>query len=777
MIKKQSMVMLAPSKLLGARTERGKMLLSLPFKITGKSKEPGVIVHTDGRVAQVVKIDPPGALSWSVERLKLLMDVLVQQVSDSGLDVQLVITSKDFPMESLVERTKPSTSIEYLSWFNDYLDKWLLRISELNDCETKEFYLVLSTPAQKRKKTTKITYASQQRRQLSLKCSEFCNSLGGGLVGNLESLDCEQIRCLVNNQLCSAPGEHRKRPPPPLAATKSTLSDYMIFEGKGEIYFGEKVVRNFYVSQLPSATLPMWLGDVLQMSELCTTMSIHVTRIDQTSVRRRLKSAGKDMNAPLALLASAVVAGTERAVELSIYASIPEIEGRTNGKDLAYALNNHGAVLKGANRNQLPVWLSCLPVGSNYAKAAHTVTVRSAVSCFSLSNPVRESFEGTLIGFGQPLHPVMLNLFENNEAKRLFILGGNSAESECLFNSLALRFSFFHNVLIVGSVARYRYLLETIGAALANSAVLGMPVCSAFWNPCETLAPSEVCELICRISVMSKMSDVSPEQRTQLQIAVEAMSANGAEYNLNSISRVLEAQESLAGLGNSLRCFLGSAPGYCFSSASSFDFAKRIMLLDFSRLHDSAIARYTALRSLIGAAKTKIRGKGRSVIMIEEASKWFDSAEDRALLGELVNTAASNGIALVLSSLDPYRCLSSGLNDQLINSSDFTAVLRPPNAHLRMSASKLGLNRSETQYLSLPDMHRGSTKMLLRRGRNDSIGISFKPSPMEIWLSGLTREEKVKRNEMMKYLRAKYPDLNHTDTCRQALWFLGQSLC
>lgn len=813
-LNEQNMVVLLPSKSPGARVVRGERTLSLPFRITGRAGQPGVIVHTNGSVAQVIKIDTFGVLSHGVERLKLLMDVLVQQVSDSGLDVQLVIASKDYAMETIVEKRSTANleeKYEYLSWFEDYLHKWMLRLSEVYNYMAKEFYIVLSTPVQNGAKTS--IASSRTRRQLSVKLQGFCDALSN-VVRKLAVLDSEQIRCLVHDQLTVAPGALRKSLLPPLAATRSTLSDYVVTEQINDVRIREAVVSNFLVSQLPAKTTPGWLREVLQAAQECTTVSIHIARIDQTGVRRKMQSALKHLKGPASSVASAVIAGTERAVELSIYASVSGgrdlHQDSLNHKKLIRAMHEHGAVLRSASKHQVPVWLSCLAVGRNFMKAAHTVTVRNAVSCFSLNYEDWGQTNGIPFGFGRhDCHPTMLNLFENGRTANLLVLGSGDVETDHLFSSLALRLSFSHNVFMVGSLARYSYLCETFGPEIANFAAPGIPVGTTFVNPCETLDASELTELICQICVMSDGITVPEYRREQLRRLIEDMApkqpplsqslpplpevagdnhthitdnghnevlANSPGYTLLDICSALESQESLRFLKAPLHRFLNSVPGHCFSSASWFDVSKRLVQLDTSLLDASAITRHAALRFLIGAVKTKVKGAGQSVVMIDEVSPWVCTAEDRALLKELIDTAAANGVALVLSSREPYVWLSNALNDYVIKDCAFTAVLRQPVAHIPVIASRLRLCRKEVQYLCGLGTHGNTIEMLLRSDeRNNSIGLSFVRNPMEKWLAGLTREEITRRNEMMKDVKSRNPKINHTDTCRQAIYYLGLS--
>lgn len=63
----------------------------------------------------------------------------------------------------------------------------------------------------------------------------------------------------------------------------------------------------------------------------------------------------------------------------------------------------------------------------------------------------------------------------------------------------------------------------------------------------------------------------------------------------------------------------------------------------------------------------------------------------------------------------------------------------------------------------------------LMRDPSGLAKLCFKVSPMEYWLAGLSDVRQQQRASFMAEVRSNDPGLNHTDTCRNALYYLGMN--
>src|SRR6185369_1231264 len=176
------------------------------------------------------------------------------------------------------------------------------------------------------------------------------------------------------------------------------------------------------------------------------------------------------------------------------------------------------------------------------------------------------------------------------------------------------------------------------------------------------------------------------------------------------------------------------------------------------------------------AAEAKKRSQ-RFAAIIDEAATLMRFKAGARLLDDLSRRARHYGMMLVTITQqlkDFFR--QAELADSVVKNAHMKILLRQDPSDLKLLKETLRLTDAEGQAIENfahdQEKRRDSQCLLIVGGIHGTIRLV--PSPMDYWICTSEPIKDIpKRREMIKEVKAKNPKLNHTDACRQAVYYLG----
>ncbi len=600
------------------------------------------------------------------------------------------------------------------------------------------------------------------------------------------------------------------------------------------LWLDGKYVGTQYMQQVPHETWMGWLVELLTLSvEYTVTLYIHCC--DQDSVRKKLKNqytlgivASTQLSTPdLEGLESTRTAqsaiqeflrSSNKAFDMSFYIKThADTVERLNGHmdEIRRVFKNKGAIMDRAQMLQLDAWQSCLPVGVDKLAICHRVMSPIVGSFWPFFTASCGTPEGVPFGFAiASREPVLLNPFyrgAGKDANNMFVVGTTGAGKSFAVSMMILRLLPLgvRFVLIdktVDKFGAYRFITELLGPEFCAYIDLG-PSSGFVLNPFD-IGPDDGKPgepSADKISTLLSLLDLmlTPEGREELNVEEKSLldglirvaymdsAFRGTVPTMSDLARVTAQaaadeidpmqRDRLHGFARGLSLFTrAGAFGGLVDGLTNIDGEKHFIVFDTRELNDPRLERMASyiLAEFIRrkAAEAKKRNL-RFAAIIDEAATLMRFKAGARLLDDLSRRARHYGMMLVTITQqlkDFFR--QADLADSVVKNAHMKILLRQDPSDLKVLKETLRLTDAETQAIENfahdQEKRKDSQCLLIVGGIHGTIRLV--PSPMDYWICTSEPINDIpKRRGMIEDVKAKNPTINHTDACRQAVYYLG----
>jgi type IV secretory pathway VirB4 component len=599
------------------------------------------------------------------------------------------------------------------------------------------------------------------------------------------------------------------------------------------IWLDGKYIGTQYMSETPHETWMGWLVDLLTLS-VEYTLSMYIHCVDQDAVRKKLQREyrlGMVASTQLATpdleglestrsAASAIqefLRSSNKAFDVSCYikthAETPE-KLNSHMDEIRRVFKNRGAVMDRAQMLQMDAWQSTLPVGVDRLAVVHRVMSPVVGTFWPFFTASCGTPGGVPFGFAiASREPVLLDPFfrgAGKDANNMFVVGTTGAGKSFAVSMMILRLLPLGTrfVLIdktVDKFGAYRFITELLGPEHCAYIDLG-PSSGFILNPFDLgpedrpgePSPDKISTLLSLIDIM-----LAPEGREELNveekslldglIRVAYMEAgfNNRVPTMSDLARVAAQaaadevdptqRERLQGFARGLSLFTRSgAFGGLVDGYTNIDSEKLFIVFDTREVNDPRLERMAVfiLAEFIRrkAAEAKVRNM-RFAAIIDEAATLMRFKAGARLLDDLSRRARHYGMMLVSITQqlkDFFR--QAELADSVVKNSHMKILLRQDPSDLKLLKDTLRLTDAEVvaieNFTKDEEKRKDSQCLLIVGGIHGTIRLV--PSPMDYWVCTSEPITDIPaRRRMIEEVKAKNPTLNHTDACRQAVYYLG----
>jgi hypothetical protein len=645
----------------------------------------------------------------------------------------------------------------------------------------------------------------------------------------------KEVRDLIYIELNPSLSQLDPHAPTTIAGTSeaSTLAVSALKVTDDHLWLDGKFIGTQYLSAPPHETWMGWLVDLLTLSvEYTFSTFIHVC--DQDKVRKRLQFnyrtgvvtstqlATPDLDSIESTRSAATVIqeflrSSNKAFDISMYIST-NAESKEkliqHMDEIRRVFKNRGATMDRGQMLQLDAWQSTLPVGVDKLAIVHQVMSPVVGTFWPFFTAGCGTPDGVPFGFAiASREPVLLNPFfrgAGKDANNMFVVGTTGAGKSFAISMLILRLLPLGTrfVLIdktVDKFGAYRFLTELLGPDLCAYIDLG-PGSGLILNPFD-LGPEDQAGTPSadKVSTLLSLFDImlAPEGRDELNVEEKSLldglihvaymeaglqnkvpimsdlarvtaQAAASETDPTQRDRLSQFARGMS-LFTKQGAFGGLVDGY-----TNFDTDKLFTVFDTRDVNDPRLERMAVfiLTEFIRrkAAECKLRG-ARFAAVIDEAAMLMRFKAGARLLDDLSRRARHYGMMLVCITQqlkDFFR--QSEQADSVIKNSHMKLILRQDPSDLKVLKETLRLSDAEVTAIegfSRDEEKRKDSQMLLIVGAVHGT-IRLVPSPMDYWVCTSEPIHDIpRRTEMMKQIKSKNPSFNHTDMCRQAVFFLG----
>lgn len=619
----------------------------------------------------------------------------------------------------------------------------------------------------------------------------------------------------------------------PGQSESSVLARSALRVGEENVWLDGKYMGTQYMAETPHETWMGWLVDLLTLSvEYTMTMYIHMC--DQDSVRKKLTTRyrlgmvastqlatpdleGLESTRSAAAAIQEFLRSSNKAFDISVYI---KTHGETPEKlaqhmdEIRRVFKNRGAILDRAQMLQFDAWQSTLPMGVDKLAIVHRVMSPVVGTFWPFFTASCGTPDGVPFGFAiASREPVLLNPFfrgAGKDANNMFVVGTTGAGKSFAVSMMILRLLPLGTrfVLIdktVDKFGAYRFLTELLGPEYCAYVDLG-PNSGFILNPFD-LGPEDnpgepsadkVSNLLSLLDIM-----LAPEGREELNVEEKSLldglirvaymdaTLRGTVPTMSDLARVTtqaaadeidplqrdRLQQFSRGLSLFTRAgaFGGLVDGY-----TNVDTEKLFIVFDTREVNDPRLERMAVfiLAEFIRrkAAESKARGI-RFAAIIDEAATLMRFKAGARLLDDLSRRARHYGMMLVTITQqlkDFFR--QAELADSVVKNAHMKILLRQDPSDLRLLKETLRLTDAEVQHIENftkdEEKRRDSQCLLIVGGVHGTIRLV--PSPMDYWICTSEPIKDIpRRAEMIREVKAKNPQLSHTDACRQAVYYLG----
>lgn len=600
------------------------------------------------------------------------------------------------------------------------------------------------------------------------------------------------------------------------------------------LWLDGKYIGTQYMSEPPHETWMGWLVDLLTLS-VEYTVSLFVHCCDQDAVRKKLQQEYRFGMVASTQLATPDLEGLEstrsaasaiqeflrssnKAFDLSLYikthADTPE-KLNQHMDEIRRVFKNRGAVMDRAQMLQLDAWQSTLPVGVDKLAVVHRVMSPVVGTFWPFFTASCGTPKGVPFGFAiASREPVLLDPFfrgAGKDANNMFVVGTTGAGKSFAVSMMILRLLPLGTrfVLVdktVDKFGAYRFITELLGPDFCAYIDLG-PSSGFILNPFDLgpedgklgePSPDKISTLLSLLDVM-----LAPEGREELNveekslldglIRVAYMEAGfrNSVPTMSDLARVTAQaagdetdalqRERLQTFARGLALFTRTgAFGGLVDGYTNIDTEKLFIVFDTREVNDPRLERMAVfiLAEFIRrkAAESKARGL-RFAAIIDEASTLMRFKAGARLLDDLSRRARHYGMMLVSITQqlkDFFR--QSELADSVVKNAHMKILLRQDPSDLKLLKETLRLTDAEVgaieNFTKDEEQRRDSQCLLIVGGVHGTIRLV--PSPMDLWICTSEPINHIPtRRRMIEEVKAKSPQLSHTDACRQAVFYLG----
>lgn len=627
--------------------------------------------------------------------------------------------------------------------------------------------------------------------------------------------------------------DHEAPPSRPDISEASTLARSALKVTEQYLWLDGRYVGTQYMSEPPHETWMGWLVDLLTLS-VEYTLSIFIHTCDQDKVRKKLQMRyrmgvvtstqmatpdleGLESTRSAASAIQEFLRSSNKAFDVSMYVSThadtPEHLVQ-NMDEIRRVFKNRGCIMDRAQMLQLDAWQSSLAVGVDRLAVVKQVMSPVVGTFWPFFTASCGTPDGVPFGFAiASREPVLLNPFfrgQGKDANNMFVVGTTGAGKSFAVSMLILRLLPLGTrfVLIdktVDKFGAYRFITELLGPELCAYVDLG-PNSGFLLNPFDLgpedkpgePSPDKVSSLLALIDIM-----LAPEGRDELNVEEKSLldglirvaymeaAFNNTVPTMTDLARVTaqaaadevdplqrdRLQQFARGLSLFTRAgaFGGLVDGY-----TNIDTEKLFIVFDTRDVNDPRLERMAVyqLAEFIRrkAAESKARGI-RFAAIIDEAAALMRFKAGARLLDDLSRRARHYGMMLVSITQqlkDFFRMAEQA--DSVVKNSHMKILLRQDPSDLKLLKEVLRLTDAEVvaiENFSKDEEKRKDSQLLLIVGAVHGT-IRLVPSPMDYWICTSEPIRDIpKRLAMIEEVKRKNPNLNHTDACRQAVYYLG----
>jgi conjugal transfer ATP-binding protein TraC len=605
-------------------------------------------------------------------------------------------------------------------------------------------------------------------------------------------------------------------------------NDYLWIDGR---YIG-----THYMSQPPHETWMGWLVDLLSLS-VEYTLSIFIHTCNQDKVRKSLTNKyrygvmastqlgtapdleGIESTRSAASAIQDFLRSSNKAFDMGIYINtVAETHEKLTQQmdEIRRVFKNRGAVMDRGQLLQLDAWQSTLPVGVDKLAMVHQVMSPIVGTFWPFFSASCGTPDGVPFGFAlASREPVLLNPFYRGggkDANNMFVVGTTGAGKSFAISMLILRLLPIGTrfVLIdktVDKFGAYRFITQLLGPELSAYIDLG-PNSGFMINPFD-LGPEDkpgepsADKITALLSLLDLM--LAPEGREELNveekslldglIRVAYMDANfrGTVPTMSDLARVTAQaaadevdplqRDRLQQFARGLSLFTRSgAFGGLVDGYTNIDTEKLFIVFDTRDVNEPRLERIAVfiLAEFIRrrAAEYKER-RIRFAAVIDEAAMLMRFKAGARLLDDLSRRARHYGMMLVSITQqlkDFFR--QSEQADSVVKNAHMKLILRQDPSDLKVLKETLRLTDAEVAAIdnfSRDEEKRKDSQCLLIVGASHGT-IRLVPSPMDYWICTSEPINDIpKRQEKIKEVQEKNPQLSKWDAARQAVYYLGLS--
>ncbi|MBI4533981.1 MAG: ATP-binding protein, partial [Candidatus Melainabacteria bacterium] len=622
-------------------------------------------------------------------------------------------------------------------------------------------------------------------------------------------------------------------PSKPDVAEASCLARSALKVTEEHLWLDGKFVATQYMAELPHETWMGWLVDLLTLS-VEYTVSIFVHVCDQDRVRKKLQSdyrfgvvtstqlatpdlEGLESTRGAAAAIQEFLRSSNKAFDISMYISThaesPERLAQYTD-EIRRVFKNRGAIVDRGQMLQLDAWQSSLPVGVDKLAIVHQVMSPVVGTFWPFFTAGCGTPDGVPFGFAiASREPVLLNPFfrgAGKDANNMFVVGTTGAGKSFAVSMLILRLLPLgvRFVLIdktVDKFGAYRFITELLGPELCAYVDLG-PNSGYILNPFDLGPEDKPGEPSAdKISTLLSLIDImlAPEGRDELNVEEKSLldglirvaymdcAFRNAVPTMSDLARVTaqaaadevdplqrdRLQQFARGLSLFTRAgaFGGLVDGY-----TNIDAEKLFIVFDTREVNDPRLERLAVfmLAEFIRRKAAEYKARGiRFAAIIDEAATLMRFKAGARLLDDLSRRARHYGMMLVSITQqlkDFFRMAEQA--DSVVKNSHMKILLRQDPSDLKLLKETLRLTDAEVvaiENFSKDEEKRKDSQLLLVVGAVHGT-IRLVPSPMDYWICTSEPIRDIpKRAAMIQEVKAKNPSLNHTDACRQAVYYLG----
>ncbi|HEY9868116.1 MAG TPA: hypothetical protein V6D08_02825 [Candidatus Obscuribacterales bacterium] len=644
-----------------------------------------------------------------------------------------------------------------------------------------------------------------------------------------------EVRNLIYSDLNPSLAERDPEAPPsrPNISEASCLAGSALKVNDEHLWLDGKFIGTQYMVQPPHETWMGWLVDLLTLSvEYQLTMFIHCC--NQDKVRSDLKWKHHVGRVTSTQLASPDLEGLEetrsaaqaiqdflrssnKAFDISLYirtlADTPEALAG-NMDEVRRIFKNRGANMDRGQMLQLDLWQSTLATGVDKLAFVHRVMAPVVGTFWPFFTASCGTPDGVPFGFAiASREPVLLNPFfrgQGKDANNMFVVGTTGAGKSFAVSMMILRLLPLGTrfVLIDKTVDKhgaYRFITKLLGPEMCTYVDVG-PNSGYILNPFDLGPEDKPGEPSAdKISGLLSLLDLmlAPEGREELNveekslldglIRVAYMDAHFRDTvpTMSDLARVTaqaaadevdpmqrdRLQQFSRGLSLFTRtgAFGGLVDGY-----TNIDTEKLFIVFDTREVNEPRLERIAVymLAEFIRrrAAECKVR-RIRFAAIIDEAATLMRFKAGARLLDDLSRRARHYGMMLVSITQqlkDFFKQAEQA--DSVVKNSHMKLILRQDPSDLKMLKEALRMSDAEIaaiERFSKDEEKRRDSQLLLIVGSVHGT-IRLVPSPMDYWICTSEPIRDIpKREEMIKEVKLKNPNLSETDACRQSVYYLG----